>query len=179
MDTEIKDQINKPWLKENGEVLSERELKYISKFWDQETWDRYLKSLEFEEDHEVIEGCGIPRTEEKVYPTLADLLPTHMDLDDKVMEQVRSALTSRQLSVREQKILYLTYWEKTPERELAALFDVSRSVARKIKKRALMKIKRILSKKLKTEDQKLGLKRGPKTAIYMKGDENEKSKERP
>ena len=150
MEKKIEVSTSKPWQKKDGTELSTLELREVSKKWSPTTWERYLRTLEFVENPDVIISTGIPHAEEKKVPTLADFLPSHQALSEEVVGKLQSALSSSSLSERERRILVLIYWERSTEREVSMLLGISRCLVRKLKKRAQNKMKRILGRKLRS-----------------------------
>lgn len=130
----------KPWLNEKGHVLSERDLKEASKGWDQETWEKYLNSLDGTLSEQQLKPYEYDYLAENAELTCWDLSQT--SADNEVKAFVANLL--KNLTPRQQRIIQMNFWEGRSEHYIAEELRISRSTIYVLKKRILRKLARQL-----------------------------------
>lgn len=131
---------DKPWLDEKGHLLSDHELKQISKDWNQEIWEKYLESLDV--------GLSDRQSHPKDYDEMAEKMEhtcfefSQTDTDDETKDKIAKVLVS--LSPQQQTIIKMIFWEGRSERFIANKLRVSRYTIKTLKKRALRKLAALL-----------------------------------
>ena len=132
----------KPWLNDEGKILSDSEIEKLSQNWNQETWDCYLKETvevsqkelplksfsmsESYSDHRHEEFYAIKRIDLKRNPVLKKFIN---DLVDAMSEEDRM-------------MIRMIYWEDLSIRRVAQAMEVSKSTIVRRQKKALNKLKR-------------------------------------
>lgn len=134
----------KPWLDENGKPLKTEHLKLVSKYWDENTWEEYLKTLEY-----GIEGRQI---NPQKFNTKCDYLTeniwefssetAHPNLQETI-QQALSKLTSKQRLIIEKY-----FFDNKSETQIAHELNLYRGSVSGLKERALKRIKEHLSKNM-------------------------------
>ena len=129
----------RPWINNDGSKKSDAEISLLGRYWNQKTWSAFL-----DEDVGRVVGHFLTLTEEtrpndreRRDEYLTDKFAT-IDLE----EVFQTALES--LSFYEEGIIKKLFLEEASARDTAAYFGVSPSQVRKIKSRALGKLRRIL-----------------------------------
>ena len=130
----------KPWLNQKGHALSEYDLKEVSKGWDQETWEKYLNSLDGTLSDQQLKPYEYDYIAENAELTCWDLSQT--SADDEVKRFVANLL--KDLSPRQQRIIQMNFWEGRSEHYIAEELRISRSTIYVLKKRILRKLARQL-----------------------------------
>ncbi len=95
-----------PWLDENGRPLNLESLRFFSKHWDQETWERYLETLEAK-------------------PESLALCPLSVPFSTAPKEFLKLHAHLHELSPREKLILHLRFWESLTIEEIGDRLDLS------------------------------------------------------
>ncbi len=131
---------DKPWLDCKGHVISDEELKAISKDWDQLIWEKYLESLDVTLSDRQPRPCDYDEMAEKMEHTCFEFSQT--DADDETKDKITQLF--RQLSPQQQKILKMIFWEGRSERFIAQNLRVSRYTIKTLKKRSLKKLSALL-----------------------------------
>ncbi len=148
----MKAQQNTPWLDQNGKILSDEQIKSVSKNWTSETWESFLNSTVERElsAHEVLsdkyEGLCEQLTETNWGP--ARRLP------QGVQKEINSSV--RRLEERPRKIVRLQYWEDKSVREIAKIEALSFARIQQIKIISLNQIKDFLTNALHTPSYIIG-----------------------
>lgn len=136
---------NKPWTDLEGKVLSDKQLREVSRSWDQATWDQFLT--------ETVEGSASYQREELISSYCYDQVldetaetiwecstsPEIEDLCELVRRLCRDYLTPKQ-----QYIIRMTFWDCFSIRQIAEVMNVTHSTVVDQKKAALKKIKHLL-----------------------------------
>lgn len=138
-------QTNKSWLDQAGNILSDKELREISKNWNSETWEQFLV--------ETVEGsnsylredlispysynCALEEMNESIWQCSSS--PESDDTCELVRRICRDGLTPKQ-----QYIIRMIFWDGFSERKIAEVMNISRSTVVVQKKRGLNKIKDLL-----------------------------------
>ena len=135
-------QANKPWVDSAGEILSDKELREISKKWNAETWEQFLvDTVEGSESYQREElispyayDCALDEMTESIWQCSSS--PESEDTCEQVRRICRDHLTPKQ-----QYIVRMIFWDGFSERRVADVMNISRSTVVVQKKRALNKIK--------------------------------------
>ncbi len=133
-------QSNQPWQDDNGKMLSDEGLRALSQGWNQETWDKYLKSLETPMRETLISDHAFSQKLEKLSDSFFEL--SQCNCSTALANKVGQALDL--LSGRQRQILQMTFWKNLSEREIASLLGISRPTVQVMKKRAIKKLASIL-----------------------------------
>lgn len=148
----MKTQSCSPWLDQNGKTLPTEKIKLISKDWDSETWESFLKSTV------DAEASGYEVTTPKYESLCEDQQDTMWGsseaLPQAVQEEVRSAV--RKLKERPKKIIRCHYWENLSVREIGKIEDLSFGRVQQIKNESLNEIKGLLENALHTPSYLIG-----------------------
>lgn len=130
----------KPWLNEKGHALSEHDLKEASKGWDQETWEKYLNSLDGTLSEQQLKPYEYDYLAESAELTCWDLSQSSAEEEGKgFVANLLKLLTPQQ-----QRIIQMNFWEGRSERYIAEELRVSRNTVKTLKKRVLRKLARHL-----------------------------------
>jgi predicted DNA-binding protein (UPF0251 family) len=135
-------QNQKPWEDTNGNMLSDKNLKTVSKSWDAETWENFLQqtvSIERAEDELLAE-----KYEALLEETFECAPRPSCAVPEPVVKQIKAAV--RILAPQQQKIIKLHFWGGMSEREVACELGILRSNVNDSKKISLNKIKNFLEK---------------------------------
>lgn len=148
----MKTQSCSPWLDQKGKTLPTEKIKLISKDWDAETWEIFLKSTV------DVEASGYEVTT-PMYESLCEDQQDTMwgssdSLPQPVQEEVRSAV--RKLKERPKRIVRLHYWENLSLRKIAENENLTSSRIHKIKTDSLSKIKDLLENSVNTPSYLIG-----------------------
>jgi len=133
----------KPWFDQNNRPFSDDVLKDVSKNWDAEIWEQYLKWCEKPQYESLIHhrayNCMTEKLEESVFLSS----PIHPDIEKKKkITEMLSCLTYRQ-----KNILEMIYWKQMSEQAIAKQTGISRSGVRELKSRAIRKLKKTFKRK--------------------------------
>lgn len=129
--------LGQPWLDPNGHLYSDDALREISKNWDAQTWERFLKeTVEHPQQEELITDLLLTDELDGVW---LDEVPDNSDVSEKIRRLIRFHLTPRQ-----QQVIRLIYWESKSERRIAEMLGVSRSTVVGLKRDSLNKLKRLI-----------------------------------
>jgi RNA polymerase sigma factor (sigma-70 family) len=158
----------KPWLNQNNQPISDDLLKIVSKGWSSKTWEKYLNWYETPLQEAQIST--------KAYDFISDNLEesvfkTSHVIDYKAKSIVQNLL--KHLTIKQRQILELIYYKNYTEREIANKFNISRSVVKSTKKKALTKLRQLNIKQLcllKYLDKKIISPSCFDTNLIMKGD---------
>ncbi len=126
----------KPWMDQNGGVVSETELREMARSWGAEVWEDFLKNTI---DHPLRESLaesaqfeiGAARREDyqellakDEHPRLAEILVSLMDV----------------LTIRERYVVHQIFWEGKGQHEIARDLRIARCAVRNYRDRALRKL---------------------------------------
>ncbi len=131
----------RPWLNDDGRKKSDAEISRLGRYWDQKTWSAFL-----DEDVGRVDG-HLLRLNEEVEKRLDDRERRDEYFTDKFasidLEEVfKTALEA--LSFDEERIIKELFWNKARVWDTAVIFRISPFQVRKIKSRALEKLRWIL-----------------------------------
>ncbi len=129
------------WRNHDGKLLSDKELRQISKSWDAEMWEQYLVAI-----------VDVDRAEDEMsvadFETLLEessegLWEGPLHVPDPVKKVVSQAL--RLLTKKQTHIIWLTYWCEYSQPEIARRLKISHQAACSTKIISLNKIKDFLA----------------------------------
>jgi len=143
--------MNKPWLDKNGDLLSDAELKIISKDWTQAQWDQYLSATI---DVDQNENEVLHPAYNELLSELPEPLENETRLPDKVSVAVRNSV--RTLTKKQRPIIRGVFWHDLSERDLEKVIGISRSLVSRQKTNSLNKIKRLLKRDGATSSYLIG-----------------------
>lgn len=133
---------NKPWLDENGKLVSDETLKKISKTWDANIWELFLQqTVDIERSPNEVQMHGYEKLLEEVshgirWPSCS--VPQH------VVRQINLAVKA--LAPQQKKIIELIFWKSMSERQVAEKLKIFQPNVNDSKKISLNKIKEFLEK---------------------------------
>lgn len=148
--TQTSKNTSKPWLDQDGNILSDKELREISKNWSAETWEQFLL--------ETVECQASDYREDLIHPRSYDRRLEEMtesvwqcstDRSETIGELVRR-LCRDHLSPKQQYIVRMIFWDGFTERKIADVMNISRSTVVVQKRRALSKIKDLIEARYAT-----------------------------
>jgi RNA polymerase sigma factor (sigma-70 family) len=140
IETQTSAHVEKPWLNEKGHAVSDHDLKELSKSWDQETWEKYLNSLDGTLSDQQLKPYEYDYLAENAELTCWDL--SQSSADDQAKDFVADLL--KLLTPQQQRIIQMNFWEGRSERYIAEELRVSRNTVKTLKKRVLRKLARHL-----------------------------------
>lgn len=129
-----------PWLCENGKRLSDEQIKTVSKSWDAITWEHYLCWFESPMAETLIPERSYDRKAEAMIETI--FVRTQSHADDSLRNRVGKVLDG--LTVKQRRIVEMTFWQGKSERQIADELNLSRSTIKVTKRRALSKLATLL-----------------------------------
>lgn len=109
----------KPWLDEDGNILSDKALRKISKDWPQETWDKYLETLE--------RGIKEKRVSKKKYDKICELQIDSIFASDQSNEEniIQIQKLIRKLTKKQQVAIKLYFYERLTKSQIATRLNIS------------------------------------------------------
>ncbi len=132
----------KPWTDNRGFNLPEHELREVSKNWNEQTWEEYLKTIESK-----ISGKFFSP---EIYDLLCDGLTENIFWrssefsSDEVLEQIQSAMTH--LPEKQAKVIELIFWHGKSQHQIAKSLRIHQSSVFNLKNRAIKNLKISLQK---------------------------------
>jgi hypothetical protein len=136
----------KPWIKADGSLLSDAEIKAISQNWSAEVWEEFLTAT-VDKNHEQHFPILVQDSELESHSTTL-WEGTSSDRMDEVAVGLRRICRDH-LTPQQQHIIRGTYWENQSERKIAKSLGVVRTTVQSQKARSLVKIKKqVISEKL-------------------------------
>jgi DNA-binding CsgD family transcriptional regulator len=147
---------SKPWLDPSGEVYSDGALREISKTWDANTWEYFLKDTVDRSEREINVSTedydfACANLTEKAWN---DSTP-RLEWDDPLKALVRRTIRDH-LTVQQQQVVRLTYWGDLPERQIAEILGVYPNLVHIQKRRSLNKLRGLLEHKVCTFTKGVG-----------------------
>lgn len=130
----------RPWLKSNGTIKSDEQIRTLSKNWSLETWEQFLsETVDNEEAYQREEPNYVS---EESLDCFTESIWDGADSDrmDFIATELRK-ICRNSLTPHQQHIIRGFYWNRLSERELAEKFWISRSSVRTQRQRALEKIR--------------------------------------
>lgn len=155
--TQTSKNTSKPWLDQDGNILSDKELREISKNWSTDTWEQFLL--------ETVECQASDYREDLIHPRNYDRRLEEMtesvwqcstDRSETIGELVRR-LCRDHLSPKQQYIVRMIFWDGFTERKIADVMNISRSTVVVQKRRALSKIKDLIESRYATSTMYEGI----------------------
>ncbi len=136
---------NKPWLDEKGNKLSDAVISHLGKYWDQETWDRFLKS----------EGLGYFHKDELLENHLEHFkLAVDWDFHSSAHEEYSLKKYLKKLTTHQATVIYLKFWENHSDSKIAKFLEIKRGSVHTHMKRGLRKLKSLILKDKKMKSLK-------------------------
>ncbi len=126
--------LNKPWLNSRGYLFTDDELKSISKFWNQKTWEDYLDFIETPRTESILE--------EEHYTGLAEKLKYTIEQEEDRDLQSELSLALINLTEKQREILEFIFWDGLTTRDIGFKLSISSAAVQKIKDRALISLKK-------------------------------------
>ena len=134
---------SKPWLDENGNPKSDKQLKEISKTWSESTWEDYLRAFESESKESLLEDPleveNLSTYDHEYFWKLVDRDKTKERSLKRLRDIIQICLG--EISPRERTVLRKIFWEDKSERNIANELGISCGSVNVFKKRGLSKIK--------------------------------------
>ena len=155
-----------PWLNAKGHGLSDKELKEVSQHWDQETWNKYLDSLDHGLSEQQLNPYDYDDIAEKMEFSCWEF--SQSDADDQSKHLIKKIC--KKLSPQQKKIIEMTFWHGRSERFIAKELKISRNTIKTFKKRALLQIKALLEKQVSPVSP---LMRGENKLSLVQGDKDD------
>jgi len=148
----LKTQTNKPWIDQNGKLLSDEEIRSLSTEWSAETWEAFLQAT-VEVDlstHEVLTPKYESLCEEET--------ETHWGPPCRLPVVVQKEIVSavRKLKERPRKVIRLHYWADLSIREIGKIEKLSFCRVQQIKFFSLNQIRDLLAFALHTPSYLIG-----------------------
>lgn len=125
-----------PWLDEHGKFRSDQVLKVISVDWDAPTWERYLATVEFQQNESLVS--------ERVYSKAIEYgfsIFELCNLEQNAMPRQKIIKLIETLPPTQKNVVGEIFLNGSNERDAAKRLGISRATLRSAKKRALKKIK--------------------------------------
>lgn len=121
--------------------LSEHQLKVVSQSWTQEQWETYLASTETPLYESLISESEFHKLIEDQTESVFEFAqqPCSPESSSRVWRAMR------ELTPRQREIIHLIFWREKSERDVASLLGISRPSVQVLKRRALQKMKQLLS----------------------------------
>ena len=138
----------RPWLDKNGQHKSDDEIRKICKNWTPTLWEEYLKNFE-EGQREVLfkRPLDVERFSNEDHEQARRNFHSRSDfplLKEKIAGVVE------ELSLKEQEVIRLLYWERLSLRESATILKTSKSSVSRLRNRALCRLEAILIQRIKS-----------------------------
>lgn len=130
----------RPWLCKRGFALPDEQLKLISKTWDHDTWERYLKWIETPRKESLVTHKKFKQLLKNY--SLAEL-HEESELDETLHNLLTYALNS--LTPKQLEVITLIFWEGRTLRYIAEQMGIHWTSVRETRDQALKKIKNKLS----------------------------------
>ncbi|MFK7827876.1 MAG: sigma factor-like helix-turn-helix DNA-binding protein [Oligoflexales bacterium] len=141
-----------------GGFLSKKQLKVMTKSWDQGTWDHYLQEeVESGRTESLLDD---PWKIDEYETGYGDIAKESMGEEKILAFKKKLGSLLRLLSEKEQRIIFLIFWKGLSQREIARVLKLSRGSVENTRNRAFQKlgsawIKEMLQKEgNKDEEQK-------------------------
>jgi predicted DNA-binding protein YlxM (UPF0122 family) len=133
----------KPWTDQRGLPLHTEELKRVSRVWDEQTWEAYLKTIESKSSGQLF-GPGVYQDlcEENIRSIFAD---TANENNDEVKIRVEKALEA--LSKHSEKQTFVIkeiFWNGKSQHDVAGLLRIQQNAVFDLKQRAIKNLKKIM-----------------------------------
>lgn len=135
------------WLKPDGSILPDEQIKTISKDWSAETWEQFLTETV---DQSAYQKESVTFVKESYFDRFSETIWESQDTDqmDEIAKELRRICRDH-LTPQQQHIIRSTFWNGFSERKISELLGISRSTVQAQKIRALGKIKqKVITQKL-------------------------------
>lgn len=138
-------QAEAPWLQQNGKYTPEEYLKILTPEWSSKTWEKYLSWFENQSGTRA-ESIVNPKRydsicEEQEESIFAAYSQTSADGE---LKAIISKFLLR-LTPQQRRVIEMIFWEGRSERYVAQALEINQQPVNRLKKRALNKIKHLLS----------------------------------
>lgn len=146
-------QNQKSWLDNNGQMLTDENLKEVSKSWSAETWEQFLSST-VDRDMSSLETT-VDNFEELLEQTSEGIAwGSSSKLPIAISRRIQEAM--RLLTKQQKQILQLHFWGEMSERQIAQYMEISQQTVHVSKKSSLSKIKDFLENDAVTQSYLIG-----------------------
>ena len=129
---------HKPWLKKDGTLKSEAEIKESCKNWDPCIWEAYLQTLEVEQKEIITETpLNLEEYSQEEHDKYGDIIGCRRNfpiLQKHLLEAMKS------LTGKQQKVLHKLFWEHLKLREVSEEMDIAISSVALMRDRALKQL---------------------------------------
>lgn len=157
----------RPWTHKDGSLLSDEQLKKVSRNWSPETWEQFLtETVEQETSYQRDMPAFVSQA---ALNSFSETIWEGQDSDrmDQVAKGLRRICRDH-LTPQQQQIIRSTYWHGQSERHIGQMLDISRSSVRTQKQRSLEKIKTQIEEQRLLEDGRQVLKKGKSSSTLTK-----------
>ena len=136
----------KPWLKKDGETLTDAELLEVTQDWGAEGWEEFLVATVEKPLKESLldEPQDINAVADSYRTAYQDMLTS----GDFPQLKAVIRLVLKHLTLREQRVVYGIFWEEKSLRTIAQEMRIGKNTVANLKTRGLEKLGRLLLKKI-------------------------------
>ena len=129
-----------PWLDPRGFPLSDEDLKVVSSFWNNKTWERYLSSLDGSQTQSLIEPWRYDQLAKEMEHSIFD----DGTISDAQIELGKLFAALEELTEQQRKVIQMFYFDEKSEREISRALRIDKAAVHRHKTRALKKIKELI-----------------------------------
>lgn len=131
--------VNRPWLNENGSFKSVEEIKKISQTWNSSQWEEYLKTLEGTQKESSLDKAYY--IDQISNEDCADIFFSFIENDDYPHIRMSLEMVFRKLTKNERNVLRKVFWEGISKADIAKQSGISRAGVTRTYNRAMEKLK--------------------------------------
>lgn len=134
-----------PWLQQNGKHTPEEYLKILTPEWSSETWEKYLNWFENQNGTRA-ESIVNPKRYDSICEEQEESILSaysQTSADDDLRVTISKFLL--RLTPQQRRVIEMIFWEGRSERYVAQFLGINQQPVNRLKKRALSKIKDLLS----------------------------------
>ena len=135
----------KTWNGNDGEQLSDAELREVSKTWTAGTWEEFLKTTVEHPLRETLSDSTAIENLEDAYKGIYQEMLQHADYPH--LKHLVGTLMKR-LTIREREVVYEIFWHGLSQQEVGNKLRIKKSAVRNYRDRALKKMGVLLVEKL-------------------------------
>lgn len=139
------DSKNKPWLKSDGQTMSDLELKQVCAHWSPQQWEDYLSTLDGKQMELLLDD---PTAIENVSQEDHDkaLLAISDEIDGSSHPSLQEVITKilKRIPKNQRQVLNYIFWEDLSLSEAARRLGVTRSAVQHTRDRALKRVHKML-----------------------------------
>jgi len=128
------------WCDLNGQPLSTEQLQRVSRNWSQETWERYLKTLESPLSESQVSSKKYARISEESASSVFDFVQPSSN--ERNLPRLRQALNT--LTFKQRLVVDFIFYGSQSSREVASRLAISQSTVRDLKRKALKNLRAAL-----------------------------------